>query len=100
MANPSTASWPAPPTPSTPPRAVNPSCFGTVEGATAECSQTSARVVRMIDRLIGAAPEATSGQNASDPSGLFDVASRHALSIRDDMQRINAALDRLESQLP
>lgn len=83
-----------------PPRAVNPSCFGTVEGAMAECSQTSARVVRMIDRLIGAAPEPTSGQNANDPSGLFDVASRQALAIRDDMLRINSALDRLESQLP
>jgi hypothetical protein len=88
---------------STPPptvRPVNPSCFGTIEGAMAESSQTATRVVSMIDRLLGTAPEATLGRDASDPSGLFDVAYRQAMAIRDDMQRINTALDRLESQLP
>jgi hypothetical protein len=99
MANPNTTTWPAP-APPPPARAVNPSCFGTIEGALAESSQAAARVVRMIDRLLGAVPEAVLGSNPTDPSGLFDVASRQAMAIRDDMQRINGALDRLESQLP
>jgi hypothetical protein len=89
-----------PPPPQLAPRAVNPSCFGTIEGAMVECSQTSARVVRLIDRLTGVAPDPTAGQDANEPNGLFDAASRQALAIRDDMQRINDALDRLESQLP
>lgn len=82
------------------PRAVNPSCFNALDGALAVCGATSERAVRLIDRLCGATPEASSGKPASDPNGLFDTVERQADHIRESMSLINAALDRLENKLP
>lgn len=85
-----------------PPRAVNPSCFGTLEGATEQAHATRIRIERMADRLSGVVPEAasTDANKLGEPNGLFDAATRQALDISENMRRINAALDRLDSQLP
>lgn len=88
------------------PRASNPSCFGTVEDVASFAANVAARVDDMVVRMIGPpppSPEKTSGSGLLaqvSGDGLFGNATRSAGDIRTSMQRIIAALDRLDGQLP
>jgi hypothetical protein len=85
------------------PTPVNPSCFGNIEDVTGTCSTAANRVERAVDRLCGVVPTADStraGNEIGGPNGLFDAADRQARDIRGSMDRIFAALDRLEKHLP
>ena len=88
------------PPPPAQPRGVNPSCFGTLEAAQEHAYAARARIERLADRLVGCVPECGDATASSGANGMFDAATQQALNISENMQRINNALDRIESQLP
>jgi len=83
-----------------PPSAVNSSCFGTIEHMAEYARTTAGRVERFVDLLCGEAP--TGSGDATEPGvfGLLSVAERHAHHVGEGLNRIHAALDRLEKRLP
>lgn len=83
-----------------PARAVNPSCFGTLEDALSACIETANRVEHIADRLCGSIPAGEGKGNEPAASGLFAVATIQASVVRAQMARMNEALSRIENQLP
>jgi hypothetical protein len=85
-----------------PARAINPSAFGTVEHAANNAGALRMRLEQYVDRLCGTVP--TAGPSDSKlkgvTSGLLNEALEHGTRISGDVMAMNAALDRLEKQLP
>lgn len=81
---------------------ANPSCFGNIEDVCGTCSSMASRVERIVNRLSGIVPvdNPNAGQIQGEPNGIFDAADRQARDIRDSMDRIAQALNRLEKSLP
>lgn len=90
------------PRPAPPPvlKSANPSCFGNIEEVRGTCEAAADRVERAVSRLCGSVPTEPRAGERPAADGLFSQADEQARDIRKAMDRIFAALDRLESQLP
>jgi hypothetical protein len=86
-------------------RPSNPSCFGSLEHVTGSVASVRNRIQEIVARMAGAYPEPANtgggkGEIRSAPNGLLEQAQANVSSISDNMEVINAALDRLEKSLP
>lgn len=84
------------------PKVVNPSCFGNVEDVCGMSGSAAARVDKVVNRLCGLPPPQpdSAGSIQGDANGLFEATDRQAREIRANLERIFAAVDRLEKNLP
>ena len=83
------------------PSTINPSCFGSIEDVRNTSEAAAGRVEAVVDRLCGTVPQpAETGEIRGGHSNLFDAAEQNASEIRRNLDRIFAALDRLEKRLP
>lgn len=82
---------------------ANPSCFGNLEDVRGTAEAAVHRVERAVARLVGHltdTTDATIGLQSGRPPHLFDAADQDARDIRGFCDRIFAAVDRLEKNLP
>lgn len=86
----------------TAPKPVNPSCFGNIEDVAVQSHRVADRVEKLASRLAGFPPPSPDAGNAveGEPNGLMEAADRQARDIRNNLQRIIDAVERIEQRLP
>lgn len=83
------------------PRAINPSCFGTIDAVAGTVGLLRERLESVVHRMCGNLPP-TEPQPAEKLAGdgLFEAATERASDIRRSAERMLSVIDHLERHLP